>query len=373
MAKETIRDYKRLEIRLRDNGAPDIETLLGKTLLGTEGGIRYSVQNHGERMKSYGRDLSFISLYKGDSLAGAIGLCKRSTTNCGEVLDTTFLRYLAVRSSFQISHVAKRKKQRLQAFEDSFKKQIFSMFSNAMQDLQDKNHPSGAHVAYAFIESTNERSRNFANQAGYEQISSFNTFAFSRFNPRKDERVQKLLPEEKSGMTDLLASHYRDYCFYYDEFRFLNDSYYVLKKDNQIVAGANAIPAVFKIVDFPGVAGWILLNVLPYTPYYRKIFNRGMFRFLILDSVYCRQGYEDQLPLLFEGICASEKCSSALTWHDEKSSVGHVLDKCRKLGVLNRILKTDPGLVVASFSNLNEEQKRKFLESPAFVAGIDLV
>ncbi|HOO99134.1 MAG TPA: hypothetical protein PLV06_01450 [Bacteroidales bacterium] len=373
MSQEILRDYKKLEIRHLDECDEDIEALLGHTLLGTEGGLRYSVLNHEERMKSYGKGLSFLALFKRNSLIGAIGLCKRKTFNCGEGYNTTFLRYLSIRSSFQISHVSRRKRERLSAFEDSFKKQIFSMFSNALQDIQGKGHPSDPHVAYAFIESSNERSRNFAVQGGYEQVSSFYTTAFSRFNPRMDPAVSRLSNTEEEEMGDLLDEQYRDFCFYYDEFRFFNKGYYVLRKDNQIVAGANAMPAVFKIVDFPGLAGWILLNILPYTPYFRKLFSRGKFRFLILDSVYCRPGYEDQLPRLFEGICASESCSSALTWHDEKSSICRALRSNRRLGVLNRILKTEPGLVVASFSNLDEEKKSKFSELPVYVSGVDLV
>lgn len=373
MQQETLRDYKKLEIRHKDNGDKDIEALLGHTLLGTEGGLRYSVLNHMERMKSYGKGLSFIALYKRENLIGVIGLCKRKTFNCGEEYHSTFLRYLSIRSSFQISHVSRRKKERLSAFEDSFKQQIFSMFSNALQDIQGKDHASEPHAAYAFIESSNERSRNFAIQAGYEQISSFHTVAFSRFNPRKVPAVNRLSQDEEKEMGDLLDEQYKDYYFYYDEFRFYDRGYYVLRKDKLIIAGANAMPAVFKIVDFPGVAGWILLHILPYTPYFRKIFSRGEFRFLILDSVYCRQGYEDQLPRFFEGICASEVCSSVLTWHDEKSSIYRALKNNRRLGILNRILKTDPGLVVASFSNLDESQKKKFSGFPVYVSGIDLV
>jgi hypothetical protein len=373
MGKNIIRDYKKLEIRHRQNGDKDIEALLGTIVLGTEGGLRYSVMNSVERMKSYGNGLSFIALYKRESLAGAIGLCKRSTFSCGTEYKSTFLRYLAVRSSFQISRVSRRRKAKISAFEDSFKHQIFSMFKNALHDFNEKDQPSAPNIAYAFIESSNERSRNFAEQAGYEKVSLFHTIAFSRFSLRKHPEVSRLSPHEEPVMAELLSGHYRDYCFFYDQFLFYDKACYVMKKDGMIVAGTNAIPAVFKIINFPGIAGWILMKVLPYSPYFRKIFSPGSFRFLIMDSVFCREGYEHLLPDLFESVCAAEGCNSALTWHDEKSIVYKALKKSRNLGILNRILKTSPGLVVASFSGFSPEEKKKFSEYPVFLSGVDLV
>lgn len=79
--------------------------MLENSVLGSEGGLRYSVQNIRERIKYYGSGLSFIALYKKNNLAGAIGLCRRKTLNCGTEFNRTFLRYLAVRRSFQISRV----------------------------------------------------------------------------------------------------------------------------------------------------------------------------------------------------------------------------------------------------------------------------
>ena len=45
MAQDTIIDYKRLEIRHKDYADEEISALLGKTVLGTEGGLRYSIRN----------------------------------------------------------------------------------------------------------------------------------------------------------------------------------------------------------------------------------------------------------------------------------------------------------------------------------------
>ena len=166
------------------------------------------------------KSLSFIALYKKNILAGAIGLCSRKTTSCGKGYSSTFLRYLSVRSPFQITRVTDHRREKLAHAEDSFKQQIFSMFSNPSGLPGGKEDPSEPNVVYACVEGENERSKNFVRQAGYEHIRSLRTVAFSRFKPELNPSVTKLSAEEEPAMTELLAEQYRDYCFYYVSFHF---------------------------------------------------------------------------------------------------------------------------------------------------------
>jgi len=371
MAEDTIIDYKRLEIRHKDYADEEISTLLGKTVLGTEGGLRYSVRNITERMKFYGKDLSFIALYKKNNLAGAIGLCSRKTTSCGKEYNSTFLRYLSVRSSFQITKVADHRREKLAHAEDSFKQQIFSMFSNPSGLPGGKGAPSLPQIVYACVEGENERSKNFVRQAGYEHIRSLRTVAFSRFKPELNPSVTKLSPEEEPAMAKLLADHYRDYCFYNDQFSFLNHRYYVMRKNNKIVAGVCALPTAFRIIDFPGMQGWMLLKVLPYLPFFKRLFQPGEFRFLIFDSIFYSEGNDHLLADLFEAVCAEEGYYSAITWVDDKSGLFRSLKTKVRMGVLNKILTTSPGFVYASFSNISPEEQKKFHEFPVYMSGVD--
>jgi hypothetical protein len=234
------------------------------------------------------------------------------------------------------------------------------------------NDPSEPQVVYACIEGENERSKNFVRQAGYEHIRSVRTVAFSRFNPSVNPDVTKLSAEDEPAMADLLAEQYRDYCFYHDQFSFLNHRYYVMRKDNVIVAGVCAIPTTFNIIDFPGIQGWILINIMPHLPYFKRLFKHGEFRFLVLDSIYCREGSENFLPDLFESVCASEGHYSAITWLDENSGLFKLIKANGRMGVLNRILTTSPGLIFASFPNISAEKRKKFIESPVYISGLDL-
>ncbi|MFN2337057.1 MAG: hypothetical protein ABR560_08810 [Bacteroidales bacterium] len=371
MDHESIIDYKKLEVKRIRKPDEEIVALLKATVLGSEGGMRYSMQNTEERIKSYGDRLSFMALYKKNSLKGVIGVCRRATLNKGVRYDSTYLRYLAVQSAFQTERAPEHRRERLSQAADSFKQQILSVIRDPHHVTGEENGDTASHVMYAYVESNNERSRNLVNQAGYEYIRSFLTVAFSRFSPKRNPSVARLKPEEEPAMAQLLDEQYRDYCFYTDEFSFYDHRYYVLRRDGEIIAGAGAIPAQYRVVNVPGVWGWLMMKVLPHTPWYRRLFRPQEFRYIILNAIYCRKGSEDLLPDLFEAVCADEGYNTALTWLDDHSSLFETLRTNRRMGALNRMLNAKPGLVYALFTGLSAAETEKFYDSPAYISGFD--
>lgn len=386
MDQEKLIDYKKLEVRKLERANDDVIALLKDTVLGSEGGMRYSMQNTPERIATYGDGLSFLALYKMNSLKGVIGLCRRVIHNRGTQSDATYLRYLAVQSAFQTERAPGRRGEknysaresmsgpggrrsgaaaRLSGAAESFKGKIISLIREPEQT------PDRPHVMYAYVESRNERSRNMINQSGYEYIRSFLTVAFSRFNPKPNPEVIRLKPEEEPAMASLLDEQYRDYCFYTDEFSFLDHKYYVLRRGGEIVAGVGAIPARYRVVNVPGLWGWLMMKALPHAPLYRRLFQPESFRYVILNAIYCRKGSEDLLPDLFEAVCAEEGYNTALTWLDDHSGLFETLRTNRRMGALNRMLNAKPGLVYALFSGLTPEETEKFYDSPAYISGFD--
>lgn len=371
MAQESILDYKRLEVRKSDKADEEIITLLRNTVLGSEGGMRYTMRNTEERIAAYGSGLSFMTLYKRSNLMGVIGLCNRQTRNCGDEYESTYLRYLAIQAAFQTSAAPVRHHRTGALVEESFKQRLVSMFREPVMRNSDETAPAVPHVMYAYVESRNERSKNLINQAGYEYIRSFLTVAFSRFSPSPDRRVTLLKKEEQEKMRTLLDDQYKGYCFYTDEFAFTAGNYYVMKQEGEIIAGVTAIPACYRMVNIPGVWGWVMMKVLPVIPYYRRLFRPGEFRYLIFSSIYCRKGHEAILPDLFEAACAEEGYHTALTWLDDHSDFYEALRTNRRMGAVNRMLNAKPGLVYASFSGLTAAETEKFLECPAYISGFD--
>jgi len=373
MFERVVFNYKDLEVRVSDHPNEEILYLLDHTIQGSEGGMRYSLQNVAPRIEAYKDNIRFVSLYKKNQVTGTIGSCFRVSGRGNLKYPSTYLRYLSIQSEYQLEPGWRKRRKSVIKPErdDSFKQKTLEIFSKPhLLDIEGVKE-GDKHLMYTFIESMNERSKNLVSQAGYEYIRSFLTVAFSRFSPKKDVRVSKLMEEEKSKIEDLLTDYYGNHSLFTTEYSFYGDRYYVLKEGEEIVAGVNAIPGVHKIYDIPGIWGWVIMKILPKVPYYRRLFYPGEFRYLVFDAIYCRKGHEQILGTLFESVCAAEGYYTGLTWLDDRSEL---YDKIRtevNMGALNRMLNAKPGLVYIRFLNFDEKEKESFFEAPAYVSGFD--
>jgi len=373
MFEKTILDFHGLEVRVTDHANEEILGILNHAVQGSEGGLRFSLQNIAPRIAAYKDQIRFISLYKKNRITGTVGACFRISGQGGLRSHSTYIRYLAFQSTYQ-SDINWRKREKAiikPESDDTFKQKTLEIFSRphilGLPDVLETER----HIMYAFIESMNERSKNLVTQAGYEYIRSFLTVAFSRFSPKADKRVIKLADSEKKKMNDLLLEFYRDYSFFTTEYAFHENRYYVLKEGDEIIAGVCAIPTSYKVYDVPGIWGWVMMKVLPGTPYFRRLFRPGEFRYLVFDAIYCRKGREAILADLFESVCAAEGYHTGLTWLDDRSEL---FDKMRtevKMGALNRMLNAKPGLVYSKFINFRDEGKDSFYDAPAYISGFD--
>lgn len=372
MEDKTILGFKDLEARLSHVAGENVRELLSSTVLGSKGGMRYMLRNIPERIAAY-KNIRFVSLFKGNRLTGTVGLCYRTVCNGNRQYHASYLRYLSFMPVFQNAldakgpgNIRKREKE-----SESMKSKILSFFRKPyILDLPGYNEED-KHVVYAYVESMNERSKNLIHQVGLEYIRSFLTVAFSRFSPAISPGVSKLEESDKPRMRSLLSDFYNGYSFYTDEFTFWNNNYYVLKEGEEIVAGISALPSSYMIVDVPGVWGWVLMNVLPWIPFYRKLFRPGEFRFLVFGSIYYRKGREKELEKLMESVCAIENFHTGLTWVDDRSGLYETLRGEINMGAINRILNAKPGLVYAGLTNMDDDDADSFYDRPAFISGFD--
>jgi hypothetical protein len=374
MFEKKIHDYKGLEVRVSDFANEGILEILSHAVQGSEGGLRFSLQNIMPRIAAYKDQIRFVSLYKKNQITGTVGSCYRISGQGKLRYPSSYLRYLAFQVSYQTDAGLRKRRQKTIIKEEqdvSFKQKTLEIFSKPhLLDLNDV-FEGDKHIMYAFVESMNERSKNLVQQAGYEYIRSFLTVAFSRFSPKADSAVVKLRDGEKAGMEALLSDYYREYSLFSTDYSFFGDKYYVLKEGDEIVAGVSAIPSIYKVYDVPGIWGWVIMKVLPKIPYFRRLFRPGEFRYLVFDAIYCKKGREDKLGTLFESACAAEGFHTGLTWLDDHSQLYDKLRTTVKMGALNRMLNAKPGLVYSKFINLSENEKECFYTAPAYISGFD--
>jgi hypothetical protein len=373
MFEKNVFDYKGLEVRVSDYANEGILDILNHAVQGSEGGLRFSLQNIAPRIAAYKGQIRFVSLYKKNKITGTVGSCFRISGQGNLKYPTSYLRYLAFQTSYQsdLNWRERRDENKKPDKDDSFKQKTLEIFSKPHLLELDDVFEGDKHILYAFVESMNERSKNLVNKAGYDYIRSFLTVAFSRFTPKQNKRVTKLLESEKDKMVSLLNEYYRGYSFFSTDYSFYGDNYYILKEGDEIIAGVNAIPSVYKVYDIPGIWGWVMMHILPKTPWYRRLFKPGEFRYLVFDAIYCKKGKESLLASLFESACAAEGYHTALTWLDDRSQLFDKMKTEVKMGALNRMLNAKPGLVYTKFINLTQEEKEYFYDAPAYISGFD--
>jgi len=374
MFERSIFTHKELEVKVTDYANEGILEILNHAVQGSEGGMRFQLQNIPARIAAYKDQIRFVSLYRKNKITGTVGSCYRMTGQGNLRYPSCHLRYLAFHAVYQsdISWKKRTKEIIKPEKDDTFKQKTLEIFSKPhLLDFKQVNE-NDKHIMYAFIESMNERSKNLVNQAGYEYIRSFLTVAFSRFSPKGDSRVSRIsTPEEKKKMESLMLEFYRGHSFFSTDYAFHGDKYYVLKEGGEIIAGVSAIPSSYKIYDMPGIWGWIYMKVLPRAPYFKRLFSPEEFRHLVFDAIYCKKGREDLLADLFESVCASEGFFTGLTWLDDRSDLYDKLRSGVKMGALNRMLNAKPGLVYARFLNLTDKEKEYFYDAPAYISGFD--
>ena len=102
MFERVVFNYKDLEVRVSDHVNEEILYLLDHTIQGSEGGMRYSLQNVAPRIEAYKDKIRFVSLYKKNQVTGTIGSCFRISGQGLLLYPSTYLRYLSIQSTYQL-------------------------------------------------------------------------------------------------------------------------------------------------------------------------------------------------------------------------------------------------------------------------------
>ena len=64
MFERSVLNYRGLEVRVSDHANEEILDILDHAVQGSEGGLRFSLQNIAPRIEAYKDQIRFVSLYK---------------------------------------------------------------------------------------------------------------------------------------------------------------------------------------------------------------------------------------------------------------------------------------------------------------------
>jgi L-amino acid N-acyltransferase YncA len=294
-----------------------ILALLRKTIYGTKG-PKY--QHTGQELKLQNlKNPIFFILRKQDETIGFYCLSEREIWVNQEKYLGYYGRYLAIDENHQGNGFGKLLK----------KKAVEYVESNSIS-------PS---VLYSYIEENNTRSFNISQKMGFETISTLETVLFSRLYPTADNRVARIDKVELPEILEKLELQYsHTFLRTFENINYQNN-YFVLKENGRIVAGLQANPTRWKIVEMGGVGGKILLNVLPHIPILKRLINPEKYDFMAIEGIFMESNSEEYLYPLIEGVLHHFSMSSALFQLDSQSAILNLFKKRGDLGLLNAMKK----------------------------------
>ena len=367
--------YLKLTISVEEEPGKDVKELLANTVLGTPGKIRYRQTTFYSKFPFLG-NIYFIVLKKSGKLLGCIAFSKRDTYNQGSASNSWYIRYFSIRAPLRAkSHKQKRIKK-----QEKDKPQRDNMLKLTVQEffddptLLDKKpiRSEDRDLVYAYVEKENVRSWDFTELIGFETVGRIHTSLFSRFNPKKDPHVHTPAKPEYENILTLLREFYKEHTFYTEQNIFLNDNYLVWREDGQIVAGCQANPEVWKLVDYPGLLNKFFLKVLIRLPILSRRFDPGYLKFIAIEGIWFKKGYEKCLLRLFESACAHHDLYLAIIWLDSKSPLYTTIRHLGQLGIIDKFLKPAIGDIRVKFTRWKEEDKRYYYEHPSYISCFDM-
>ena len=369
----TLLSYHDLNVEVEDAPGQELLEHMHSTLMGQPGGLRYHHTNLEERMMSGGENY-FMYLRKSGKMLGSAGFCGKPSVTDGLKHDSWLIRYFSIKAPMAV--VPKKRKEKAELKDENKRSTVFGrfiqpIFAEPSQLREGKQDPTQPSIIFAIIDQTNLRSMNFSTQLGLETIGEMAGFSFSRLRPKKSDRVEQIVEQEKEHVLDLLKEYYNSYTLFFTEPVFKDNNYYVIKEDGIVVAGVQFYPVHWKIVDLGGSFANLAMRWITLIPWIKKRISLEKLSFLAFDAIYCKPGYEAALYELMEGVLERTGTYIAMMMMDESSHLYTLFRERQKLGLMHKFMGTHHAEIRVRFINMPEETRKYFLEHPTYIPTYD--
>lgn len=295
-----------------------------------------------------------VAVHKGDEIVATAIFCHSDVTVAGEPFHCEYIRYFA-------------------ASDEIRGKKLIKHFAGKVMELVSRDETKKT-IYIGCVEKGNVRSYKVVENAGYKPIGLLTVNAFSRFFPQALPSMERVYSERgKKEVMELLKSQYRHHSLVHFNYIFQGDNYFIVRERGEIVAGCQFHMAEWKINHMPGISGKIILNVLPHVPLISRLFNPKGFKFLAVEGIYFKKGYERTFLKLLEGILHQEKMHSALFWLAEDCPYREALLETGALGLLHSFVKNSGAQVMASYKNMSREEIQRVESHPQFASAFDYI
>lgn len=319
---------------------------------GNEGAI-YEHRNTEEHIKLI-KNPVLLAIFEGDKIRATAVFSMTTVTTNNEQFNCNYIRYFASSKEIRGKGVMKK----------------FSI--KVMELIREKEKRKT--IYFACIERANKSSYKVVESAGYHPLGTVKTVGFSRFFPKKNKNIsQIILKEEKKEVLQLLEKTYENYSLTQFDALFLNNNYFVIRENGQIVAGCQYHRAHWVINNMKGFTGKIVMNIVPLIPVLNKLFNPKKFEFLAFEGLYFKPGYEQHLYNLFEALLAKENLKSSMFWLGNTCPIRKKILEKGKLGMIHSFIKNSDVEIMASFKNIDSSKIERLKSKPIFASAFDYI
>lgn len=369
----TLLTYHDLTVEVETTPGEELLEHMHGTILGQPGSFRYQHTDLEDRLKSPGENY-YMYLRKSGKMMGSVGFCGKPAETAGIAHDSWLIRYFSIKAPMRSVPKKRREKEDLKdenkrsSVLGRFIQPVFAEPSQLRAGKQQADPPS---IIYAIIEQKNLRSMNFSAQMGLETVGEMASFSFSRLNPNKSSRVERLTEKDQGDMLEKLKRFYSAYTLFFSDPLFKNNDYFVIREGGRIVAGIQTYPVTWKIVDFGSKTANRLIRILAHLPWVRRRVTPEKLDLLAFDGIYCEAGCEDALYELMEGVLEQSGRYLAMIMVDTSSQLYQIFQKQKNLGVLHQIFGTFMADIRVRFINLPEETRQYFLDHPTYIPTYD--
>lgn len=350
-SKKSLFEDGELTIFREHEFTPEIIRFLDETTWGTSDTL-YEHKKTDERVAQL-QDPVLATLRIDGELGSMVVIERRTLRVQDREIKGYFFRYLASKLPFR-------------------KRRLLGVYSQKVVRLIVEDEEDEAFF-YASVEARNHRSQNFLHKLGYQDQTTVGTIGYSRFFPRRDHRMERLLVSEQEDILNLLNGYYQNHSLVHYSYLFQNNNYFVLKEKGKIIAGCQVHPATWVLRNIPGKLGGFFLRCIPYIPLVRSIVNPNNFKFLTFEGFYVEKGRESELVKLFESILHHFSLKACLIWLDERDPLYQALLKIGKHGIMKNFVDNASVKILAIPDRTSEFTLQHIKSQPLYISTFDFI
>lgn len=337
-----------LEVRLDHRVPPDLLELLSETTWGQHGVSFRSLDM--AAMLGELSDPSFLRLFKGGQAVAAAVRNRKQVEMAGKPYDAIHLALFAVHGDYTRQGLGT-------ILARVSREHYFSIL-----------RPPG--LLYGYIESGNEASLRLNLGLGYQVMGQLSSRLFSRTRPRSSPRVEVLGREARPDMLNRLKKAYKTHALCSFENSLDPERYFVVRRDGEIVAGAQLHSLHWELLGLPGWQGSLAMNLLPNIPFLGREFTPSDLRFARVGNIYTEKGSEELIAELLETALAEQHIPFAALLVDQRGETERRIMSRVNFGAIDRIILGGFHLI-GEFKGVDAGELRKISRMPVIISPKD--